>query len=188
MAASEKQSDPIFELLLGCGHRREKILAPRPTDALEFHQLTTLDGNPACHPDVLWNLENCPWRPLIDDSFDEVHAYEVLEHLGHQGNACQFFYHFHEIYRVLKPGGYLLATVPSRFSPWAWGDPSHTRMIVQESLVFLDRAQVAANRKRGTPLSDFSSLWCDDFRIVASEDNHVNHIFCLQAMKPVRNI
>jgi predicted SAM-dependent methyltransferase len=115
--------------------------------------------------------------------FDEVHAYEVLEHLGHQGDAAAFFGCFANIHRILIPGGFLFATVPSRHSPWAWGDPSHRRVIQQESLAFLSQNIIKQNRARGTQMSDFSDLWNLDFQIIASSDDHINHKFCLQAIK-----
>jgi hypothetical protein len=106
-----------------------------------------------------------------------------LEHLGAQGDAPAFFGSFANIHRVLVPGGFLFATVPSRHSPWAWGDPSHRRLIQQESLVFLSQKRIAQNRARGTQMSDFAGLWDLDFDIIASADDHINHKFCLQAIK-----
>src|SRR3546814_6014455 len=79
--------------------------------------------------------------------FDEVHAYEVLEHLGSQGDFRSFFAHFGEIYRALKDGGILFATVPAWDSVWAWADPSHRRVIAPETLVFLDQTQYREDRK-----------------------------------------
>lgn len=187
------------ELLIGCGHARDKRLG-KPNEPLAWQDLTTLDAYANCRPDIIWNLNQTPWCcpipdpvtengtrnvPMSDNSFDEIHAYEVLEHLGHQGNAIEFFAHFYEIWRLLKPGGFLFATVPSRYSPWAWGDPSHTRVIQQETLVFLDQTQYIKQAGK-TSMSDFRHLWKGDFEIYASDDNHVNHIFCLRAVKPIR--
>src|ERR1700760_2663386 len=94
---------------------------------------------------------------LLTDYWDEIHAYEVLEHLGQLGDAHSFLAHFSELWRLLKPNGYLCATVPSRYSPWLWGDPSHRRAIVPESLVFLDQEQYAlqCDGPEPTPMSDF---------------------------------
>lgn len=141
-----------MELLLGCGHRRDKrVVAPGTTT--DWQQLVTLDHNQACQPDLLCDLQQVPWAaipggsdvhspllPMIlsSDTYDEVHAYEVLEHVGRQGDARAFFDTFSELWRILKPGGMVCATVPSRYSPWLWGDPGHTRAILRESLVFLD--------------------------------------------------
>lgn len=191
----------MTELLLGCGFARQKLLGP-PGDNLQWKCVVTLDINPKCRPDILcdlngWTIDSdeCTGHGLnyitlpitapsiIESSFDEVHAYEVLEHLGSQGDAVSFFNTFSNIHRVLKPGGHLFATVPSRYSPWLWGDPSHRRAILKESLIFLDQAQVTANRKAGSPMSDFSDLWTRNFRIISSTDNHSFHMFCLRAIK-----
>jgi SAM-dependent methyltransferase len=195
----------MSELLLGCGFSRAKLLGQNG-HPLEFRNLITLDFNRNCKPDILCNIDqdhhDLHWEiekanekaaPFVEQDdeqlffkeamFDEVHAYEVLEHLGSQGDAESFFNCFSNIHRILVPGGFLFATVPSRHSPWAWGDPSHRRVIQQESLVFLDQERVAQNRKRGTQMSDFSDIWNLNFKIVASSDDHIYHKFCLQAVK-----
>lgn len=194
----------MTELLLGCGFDRKKLLGQRG-HALEWQDLITLDYNEKCNPDLTCDLDskafgedwhvrgftdngkralNKPMLAIIQGSFfDEVHAYEVLEHLGSQGDAVAFFGCFANIHRILKPNGFLFATVPSRHSQWAWGDPSHRRIIGQEAIIFLDQEKIAMNRKRGTQMSDFSGLWDRDFRIIASSDDHLSHRFCLQAIK-----
>lgn len=186
----DTRPDDYRELLIGCGYTRDKRLA-LPGMPVSWKNLTTLDNNGECKPDYIWNLESTPWvyrheTKIPDNFFNEIHAYEVLEHLGQQGDAESFFAHFSEIYRILKPGGHLFATCPSRTSPWLWGDPSHRRAITQESLCFLDQKMIAQNRKAGTNMSDFSRLWHGDFRVVGSSDDTVLHTFCLQACKPVR--
>lgn len=118
-----------------------------------------------------------------EGAFDEIHAYEVLEHLGTQGNAPAFFNCFDNLHRMLRAGGHLFATCPSRYSPWAWGDPSHTRIICAESLAFLSQKVIAANRKANSPMSDFSGLWDRDFEVVSASDNQTNFMFCLRAIK-----
>jgi hypothetical protein len=189
----------MTELLLGCGFSRAKLLG-LPGKKLEWQDLITLDNNSACAPDIICDLDQTRWLPyavtksgtraivypmgvFIRDFFDEVHAYEVLEHLGSQGDAPAFFDTFWNIHRMLKPGGHLFATCPSRYSPWLWGDPSHRRVIYQESLSFLSQKIIEQNRKAGTQMSDFRELWNLDFEIVASTDNHSYHQFCLRANK-----
>lgn len=122
------------------------------------------------------------------NSFDEIHAYEVLEHLGWQGSASEFFRDFSEIWRVLKPGGHLYATVPSRFSPWLWGDPSHTRAILPETLVFLDQSEYARqlDGERPTGMSDFREFYRADFVVKHRHDNREVFEFVLMAVKPSR--
>lgn len=132
---------------------------------------------------------------LQSDYWDEIHAYEVLEHLGQQGDATSFFAQFSELYRLLKPNGYLCATVPSRFSPWLWGDPSHRRVIVPESLTFLDQEQYKiqidrriAEHQYPSNMSDFrdSLGYRADFKLVDQHDNRTTFTFILQAVKPSR--
>lgn len=192
----------MTELLLGCGHSRQKRLG-LPGQALEFSDLVTCDNNKNCSPDVLmdincdgWYVQNYDYlgTPDIDciapsgqfkeSFFSEVHAYEVLEHFGKQGDYESFFNTFDNIYRVLLPGGYLFATVPSRYSPWLWGDPGHTRAILPETLTFLDQRSYEQCGK--TTMSDYRSVYKSDFDIIHTSDNKVFHQFVLQAVKPAR--
>lgn len=167
-----------MELLMGCGHRRDKIAGVNGNH--EWDQLTTLDHNPLCKPDILHDLNESPY-PFGDNTFDEIHAYEVLEHLGRQGDARYFFNQWDEIHRILIPGGYFFGTVPKSGSVWVWGDPSHTRTITREQLAFLDRdfyKQLGA-----TPSSDFRGIYKGDFKLVHSNEEGESLVFVLQARK-----
>jgi len=203
------------ELLIGCGHRRDRLLdpfmyvSPNPappaaTQCTRWQHVTTVDINTACRPDYIMDLEkglrtlrpplpndvdlfrstgNVFWT-LKDNIFSEVHAYEVLEHLGHQGNVTEFFGDFDELWRVLAPGGWLCATVPSRYSVWLWGDPGHRRAILPAMLQFLNRPNY---RNLGrSPMSDYRDLFVSDWDVVHSYDNEETHSFVLQAVKPAR--
>lgn len=173
----------MTELLIGCGNSRIK---KKTFGSFEWDDLTTIDHDPNCGADVVHELEDLPW-PFEDNSFDECHAYEVLEHLGKQGDFRSFFAHFAEIYRILKPGGMLFATCPSWDSIWAWGDPSHTRIISSASLVFLDREQYH-NQVGKTPMTDFRWLWKGDFEPLHMEDKDGSFTFVLKAHKPARYV
>jgi hypothetical protein len=180
-------SNEYRELLLGCGRARDKrVLAPGSD--IHWKGLTTLDSNSTVGADVVLNLEH---HTLVGkfglDAFDEVHAYEVLEHLGQQGQAESFFHTFEDIWQVLKPDGFLCATVPSRYSPWLWGDPGHTRAILPESLIFLSQSAYAqCEGERPTAMSDYRLMYHGDFVTVRSSDDRVFHRFILQAKKPAR--
>ena len=166
----------MSELLLGCGASRERRLGTGG-----WTDLVTIDANPAHHPDWVWDLNVKPW-PLEDSSFDEVHAYEILEHLGRQGDAASFFADFTEIWRVLVPGGLLYATCPAPGSPWVWGDPSHTRQISPESLVFLSQSEYV--RQVGvTPMSDFRHIYAADLEVVWMDVRGETFAFILKAVK-----
>lgn len=170
----------MSELLIGCGNDRRK---KKTFDSFEWTDLTTIDHDPNCGADVIHELEDLPW-PFADNSFDEVHAYEVLEHLGKQGDFRSFFAHFAEIYRILKPGGHLFATCPKWDSIWAWGDPSHTRIISRASLVFLNQEQYR-NQVGKTAMTDFRWLWKGDFEPVHTDEDD-GFTFVLKAHKPSR--
>jgi hypothetical protein len=172
------------ELLIGCGHDKRKHVYP--TNEIDWKNLTTVDSNEDCESDFCFDLntEYCWDTRLGFDQYDEVHAYEVLEHLGSQGDVESFFFIFKKIYGVLKPNGYLCGTCPSRYSPWLWGDPGHTRVIIPESLTFLD--QLSYEQCGITALSDYRYIWKGDFKVITSVDDRVKHTFILQAIKPAR--
>ena len=170
-----------MELLIGCGNSRRKKLYK---DSPDWTELVTMDHDPNCGADIRHDLETTPW-PLDSDRFDEVHAYEVLEHLGTQGDYKAFFRHFGEIWRVLRDGGLLIATCPAWDSPWAWGDPSHTRIISRQSLIFLDQTQYAEQVGK-TAMTDFRWLWQGDFEPIAAEIEQGSFRFMLKAHKPAR--
>ena len=134
-------------LMLGSGffppERKITALGAEP----EQPEWTTLDINPECKPDVVFDLEQLERAdavlpnhlPFEPDTFDEIHAYQVLEHFGRQGDFKGFFRTFRELWRILKPGGLLIGDTPALRSPWLWGDPGHTRIISVQSLSFLTR-------------------------------------------------
>jgi len=167
------------ELLIGCGSNHTKRLSADGTKV--WSNLTTLDYNDDHNPDVCWNLFHFP-LPFGDGEFDEIHAYEVLEHLGRQGDYQLFFAQFSEFWRLLKPNGHFLATCPSRNSVWAYGDPSHTRIMQLEQLVFLSQREYKEQVGK-TPMSDFRNIYKADFETVFQEDDGETIRFVLQAIK-----
>jgi SAM-dependent methyltransferase len=167
------------ELIIGCGSTRDKRLSVDGSKA--FVNPVRLDINADHKPDVVWDLNQMPY-PFGDNEFDEIHAYEVLEHCGTQGDYKFFFAQFSEFWRILKPGGHLLATCPSRHSAWAWGDPSHTRVLQPEQLAFLSQEEYV--RQVGvTPMSDFRSIYKADFKSCVFQDDGESFWFVLKALK-----
>ena len=164
------------ERLLGCGRSRAKRVG---VGALDWSDLTTLDCDASCQPDIVWDLETTPW-PLASSYYDEVHAYEVLEHLGRQGDYASFFAHFSEIWRILRPGGCLFATVPDLSSHWLWGDPGHRRSISRETLTFLDQSEYA---RQPEFMTDYRSLYKADFRLAMARTEGDRFAFVLEARK-----
>lgn len=167
------------ELLIGCGSSREKrIFLPGKKD---WNNLVTLDINESHNPDYVWDLNNLP-LPFEDNTFNEIHAYEVLEHTGSQGDYKFFFNQFNEFHRILGPDGVFIATVPAPKSPWAWGDPSHTRIFCKEWLTFL-RQKSYEEQVGKTSMSDFRYIYKGDFEPLFVNESDETLYFAIKAIK-----
>lgn len=167
------------QLLLGAGRHHEKRMGVDGDD--QWGELTTVDSDPSTGAHVICDLDVLPY-PLPDDRYDEVHAYEVLEHLGSQGDWRFFFAQFDELWRILKPDGLLFATVPSAQSPWAWADPGHRRIITANTLQFLCRAWYPDALAK-TMASDYRTAFKGDWEIVNGHDDNDQLRFVMRALK-----
>ena len=171
------------ELLIGCGSRRDKrLISPGETE--EWGDLTTLDINEAHKPDVVWDLNIRP-LPFDGDTFDTIRAFDVLEHLGAQGDYRAFFDEWSEWWRILKPGGIFYGISPHRSSDWAWGDPGHTRIIQPELFTFLHQPNYET-QIGNTPMSDYRFCFRADFDMIHSVVDGGTYQFGLRAVKPSR--
>lgn len=172
-----------MELLIGAGsnHTRQMNIVGGPR---EWRDLVTLDFNADHKPDVLHDLTKFPY-PFPDDHFDEIHAYEVLEHMGGPGDWKFFFDQWAEFYRILKHGGVFFGHSPHHASPWAWGDPGHTRVVTIESLIFLNQ-QAYTEQVGNTAMTDYRFYYRADFEINHSELREETIYFILTAIKPSR--
>lgn len=154
----------MSELLIGCGSNHQKHICV--SSQKDWTDLTTLDFNPDHHTDVIHDLNILPY-PFNENQFDEIHAYDVLEHTGAQGDWKFFFAQWNEFHRILKPGGIFCGIVPHYQSPWALGDPSHTRVVMIEQLGFLSQKMYEDVGK--TAISDFRFVWKGDFELVHAQ-------------------
>jgi SAM-dependent methyltransferase len=126
-------------LLLGSGSEHSKRIAFDKSPEKDFSEgeLVTLDVDPDLNPNVVHDLDSLPY-PFQDNEFDEIHAYEVLEHCGTQGDGKFFFNQFAEFYRMLKPDGYMMISVPMWDCDMAWGVPDHKRVLPANVFGFLN--------------------------------------------------
>ena len=77
--------------------------------------------------DVVHDLDIYPW-PYADASFDVVYAHNVVEHITDSVRAME------EIWRVLKPGGRVVITVPYFRSVDAFSDLTHKHFFTSQSM------------------------------------------------------
>jgi SAM-dependent methyltransferase len=178
----------MAELLIGCGNRREKLIG-RAGSQLQWSALTTLDNDPDAGADIEHDLERLP-LPVADESFDEIHAYHVLEHTGRQGDFRFFFDQWTDFWRILKPGGLFCGVVPSPKSDWVWGDPGHTRNFRPELLTYLNQPQYTA-QVGVTAFADYRRVYKADFDLAYTEfrDDDISQgqfFFVISAVKPSR--
>lgn len=82
--------------------------------------------------DVVWDLDLLPW-PWMDDQFDTVIAWSVLEHL--QINLVQSL---DELWRIIKPGGQLQAKLPMWDHIDAHHDPTHRWWVTEKTWEWFD--------------------------------------------------
>jgi len=68
--------------------------------------------------DVVWDLNKYPW-PFKNDTFKEVFADNVLEHLDSIVKPLE------EIYRISKKKAKIKIIVPFSPSVWSFADPTH---------------------------------------------------------------
>ena len=76
---------------------------------------------------VRWDLNVTPW-PFNDGSFDEILAFDIMEHLTDFTSAMD------ECWRVLQPSGLMTIRGPMAGGPNHHDDPTHVRGFTERSL------------------------------------------------------
>ena len=143
--------------MLGAG-KRPPARALTSLNAKEVDEWVTLDLMENTNPDVLYDLTDLHAGgelPFGDEEFDEIHAYQVLEHVGRQGDWRGFFKEFKEYWRILKPGGFMYISVPTLDTLWG-SDVGHTRHIGPGTLGPLTKHFYERNEK--TCATDYSGF------------------------------
>lgn len=162
-------------LLLGCGHdhRRRVLLESQQGEC----ELVKLDMSPHVGADVVWDMNQLP-LPFADEAFDEIHAYDTLEHWGGPpGNWRFFFDEFTEYWRILKPGGTIAAVVPIGVDRYA--DPGHCRFFSATWFAFLSKTQAEHNARQGTQMTDYRCYYQRDFDILRIETQGDHHLIAV---------
>lgn len=172
----------MVDILLGCGSSRaKKLYIPGYED---WNDLVTVDFSDAHKPDIVHDLSSLP-LPFPDDYADGIYAFDVMEHIGQQGDFRFFFDQWSDIWRILKDGGMFFGISPHWSSPWAWGDPGHTRIVGAEQLVYL--SQPNYDQVGTTPMTDYRFCYEADFDLVHSRKTDLGQYeYVLKAVKPSR--
>ena len=167
-------------LLLGCGNSRQKKVFLNGDN--EFGELTTIDMNPNCGADIVHDLDDHP-LPFDDETFDELAAYDVLEHLGMQGDWRGWFCEMAEYHRILKPGGTFGIIVP--IGSDALADPGHTRFFSLNYFLFLSQAWYDSQLANGLPITDYRWIWRKNFETIWHQQLEQHHLAVMLRKLPL---
>lgn len=101
---------------------------------------------------VKWDLTKTPW-PWEDNSVDELHSDQVMEHFGPEDRIKIF----NEAYRVLKPGCKYEMSVPYWKSQRSVQDPTHKwPPFCENSFLYLNKKWRVDNK-----LDHYLGITCD---------------------------
>ncbi len=92
--------------------------------------------------DVVHDLNKFPY-PFRDNRFEEINAFNILEHLDDINKVMK------EIYRILKPGGIIRIIVPHFSSYGVWLDPTHKRCFAYDTFSYFCTPEFNFYRLRG---------------------------------------
>jgi hypothetical protein len=160
-------------LLLGCGNSRVKKIAT--VDKPDWiGELTTMDMDKNCNPSIAWDFNKSHFMPFDDNTFDELAAYDSLEHWCKQGDWKGYFDEFSEYHRILKPGGEFGIIVP--IGQDAFADPGHVRFFHKNHFGFLNQQFYEDNLKAGNPVTDYRWYYKKDFEIIFMEQYGDHHL------------
>jgi SAM-dependent methyltransferase len=132
------------------------VATPRKLDigsgAIKDEGYETMDISPVYSPDFQHDLTQFPW-PFEDESFDEVRAFHVLEHIERQHLIAVM----NEMHRLVTPDGIANIEVPV-FPFWtAIADPTHVSFFVPQTWAYFCTHESVRRGLQGSALADFAS-------------------------------
>jgi SAM-dependent methyltransferase len=77
-----------------------------------------IDRNPRSRADIIADLDSFPY-PIHDNSFDELRAVHVIEHVGDVMKTME------EFHRLVRPGGRVFIATPHYTDFSSFCDPTH---------------------------------------------------------------
>lgn len=164
-------------LLIGCGNNHTKQVQYEGR-AEWSGELTKMDINPNCGADILFDMEEVASggrMPFDDDTFDEIGAYNTMEHWGRQGDYKGWFHECGEYWRILKPGGTMSILVP--IGQDALADPGHTRFFQRNWFGFLSQSFYEGNDQLKTCFTDYRGwAWTKNFDVLYMQEHGGHHL------------
>jgi hypothetical protein len=141
----------LTRLNLGCGQNKQP-------------GYINVDKYDAFAPDVVWDLERCPW-PFDSDSVEEVVMHHSLEHMG--ASTDGFLAIMKELYRICAPGAVIAIDVPHPRGDAFAGDPTHVRPITPHVLSLFSKRNNREWRRLGWPNTPLATYIDVDFEITS---------------------
>lgn len=130
---------------LGCGHLPKNTYGYDEVYGVDIRKIDA--GNPKI---VVANLA-FEKIPFPDNFFDAVSAYDFFEHVprtaidyASKTSKFPFVDLMSEIWRVLKPGGYLYSITPAFPGEKSFRDPTHVNIITKHTHRYFTEPQVLA--------------------------------------------
>jgi SAM-dependent methyltransferase len=118
----DRDIDALARRWADLNHLRKLDLGGRFNAAAGYETVDRRDADVTCDLNDRW--------PFEDNSIGVIRAYDILEHLADKLHVIQ------EIYRVLAPGGWLFAQVPSTDGRGAFQDPTHVSYYNENSFLY----------------------------------------------------
>ncbi len=164
-------------LLIGCGNNHAKQV--QFDGSVEWTgELVKLDINPDCGADVLFDMDEVSVKrgrmPFDDESFDEMGAYNTMEHWGRQGDFRGWFHECSEYWRIMKPGAQFSILVP--IGQDALADPGHTRFFQANYFGFLSQEFYKRNEQIKSCFTDYRWLWKLNFDVLLCQEHGGHHL------------
>lgn len=168
-------------LMLGCGTSRERKIRVTAEDPVGFddYELITIDFNKDCKPTIVHDMNFGLPKKIRDqwNSFDEIHAYDSLEHWGQQGDFRDWFNEMENYHNILRPGGRFFTLVPTGEERFV--DPGHVRFFGTNYFWVLSQKWYREMNEKGIHVGDYRWYWKKDFNVLTMQylthPNNPNH-------------
>jgi hypothetical protein len=121
---NKKQQNKSIKIDLGCGSKKKEGFIG--VDKYKFPGV-----------DIVMDLGKEKW-PWEDNSVEEVHCYNLIEHLTNLNQKYERIHFFNELYRVLKKGSQANISTPHWCSMRHYGDPTHCEPLSELGFFYLN--------------------------------------------------